>query len=91
MWADKKCVTGRVTPQPYQSNRHVTAGFGHTILRSAGHVLSYSLPGNSLLADDELEKLVILRMNRDFMRFMRKHYNHLTKDHFGLTVIDDAE
>ena len=32
--------------------------------------------------------LVILRMNRDFMQFMRTHYNHLTKDHFGKTVID---
>ena len=33
--------------------------------------------------------LVVLRMNRDFMQFMRTHYNHLTKDHFGKTIIDD--
>ena len=39
--------------------------------------------------DDELEMLVILRMNRDFMQFMRKHFNHLTKDHFGKTTVDE--
>ena len=43
--------------------------------------------GNTLLGDEELEMLVILRMNRKFMEFMRKHYNHLTKDHFGYTVV----
>ena len=26
-------------------------------------------------------------MNRDFMAFMREHYNHLTADHFGHTVV----
>ena len=44
--------------------------------------------GNTLLSDEELEMLVILRMNREFMQFMRKHYNHLTKDHFGRTIVD---
>ena len=34
--------------------------------------------------------LVILRMNRNFMEFMREHYNHLTKDHFGKTIISDT-
>ena len=34
--------------------------------------------------------LVILRMNRDFMQFMREQYNHLTKDHFGKTIVDDV-
>ena len=29
--------------------------------------------------------LVILRMNRDFMKFMREHYNYLTKQTFGRT------
>ena len=45
--------------------------------------------GNTLLSDEELEMLVILRMNRDFMQFMRKHYNELTKDHFQRTVVDE--
>ena len=30
--------------------------------------------GNTLLSDEEVEMLVILRMNRDFMSFMREHY-----------------
>ena len=29
--------------------------------------------GNTLLSDEELEMLVILRMNRDFMIYMREH------------------
>ena len=33
--------------------------------------------------------LVILRMNREFMEYMREHYNHLTKDQFGHTVVSD--
>ena len=35
--------------------------------------------------------LVILRMNRDFMEYMREHYNHLTNDHFGKTVVNPDE
>ena len=47
--------------------------------------------GNTLLSDEELEMLVILRMNRDFMIYMREHYNHLTKDTFGRTVVSPDE
>jgi hypothetical protein len=54
-------------------------------LRCAGHVLD---EGNTLLDDAELEMLVVLRMNREFMEFMRTNYNHLTKDHFGCTVVN---
>ena len=31
--------------------------------------------------------LVILRMNREFMEYMRANYNHLTSDHFGRTMV----
>ena len=55
--------------------------------RCAGHVLT---EGNTLLADEELGMLVILRMNRDFMQFMHKHYNHLSKNHFGKIIVDAA-
>ena len=47
--------------------------------------------GNTLLNDEELEMLVILRMNREFMAYMRKHHNDLTQDHFGKTIIDADE
>ena len=35
---------------------------------------------NTLLSDSKLEKLVILRMDRDSMVHMRKHYRHLIKN-----------
>ena len=35
--------------------------------------------GNTLLDEEEMEKLTLLKMNKEFMKFMRKHYNHLTK------------
>ena len=60
--------------------------FCERVLRGAGHVLT---EGNTLLDDAELEMLVILRMNRDFMRFMRTHYNELSKDHFQRTTVDE--
>jgi hypothetical protein len=45
--------------------------------------------GNTLLSDEEVEMLVILRMNRDFMSFMREHYGAEAKQHFGQTVVRD--
>ena len=30
--------------------------------------------GSSLLSQEEIDKLVVLRMNKDFMKFMRKNY-----------------
>ena len=38
--------------------------------------------------DEELEMIVILRMNREFMQFMRKHYPNVAKETFGKTVIE---
>ena len=49
--------------------------FCERMLRAAGHVLT---EGNTLLSSEELEKLTLLRMNRDFMIFMRQHYNKMT-------------
>ena len=46
--------------------------------------------GNSLLGEEEPELLIILRMNRDFMVFMREHYSHLVKEPFGRTVVKDG-
>ena len=47
--------------------------------------------GNTLLSDDELEMLVVLRMNREFMEFMREHYAHLGYQQFKQTTIDARE
>lgn len=43
--------------------------------------------GNTLLSDQELEIVVVLRMNREFMRYMRENYHHLSKQGFSETVI----
>ena len=45
--------------------------------------------GNTLLSDEEVEMLVVLRMNRDFMAFMREHYGAEAKQTFGQTVVRD--
>lgn len=43
--------------------------------------------GNTLLGHEELEMIVVLRMNRAFMKYMRTHYNHLSKQDFAQTVV----
>ena len=38
---------------------------------------------STLLGHEEVKKLVILRMNEDFMIFMRKHYGNVVAHAFG--------
>ena len=53
--------------------------------------------GNTLLHDDLIEKLVLLRINRDFIKYMRATYKNVSKDHalfkhkqqFGMTAVKD--
>ena len=80
-----KLVARNAARRNRQSGSHSTLNaesYCERVLRCAGHVLTES---NTLLSDDELE---ILRMNRDFMSFMREHYPELVKEHFKGTVID---
>ena len=56
------------------------------VLSCANNVVT---KGNSLLSDDELEMIVVLRMNREFMQFMREHYSAEAKELFGQTVVRD--
>ena len=46
------------------------------ILSCANNVLT---KGNTLLSDAELEMIVVLRMNREFMQFMREHYGRRSR------------
>ena len=39
--------------------------------------------GNSLLAPEEIDKLVVLRMKRDSMEFVRHHYPDVVKCSFS--------
>jgi len=45
--------------------------------------------GNTLLADKHLEMMVVLRMNRTFMKFMRENYFSEIKamQPFNMTVV----
>jgi hypothetical protein len=61
--------------------------FCERILSCANNVIH---KGNTLLSDDELEMLVVLRMNREFMRFMREFYSNEAKQEFGQTVVRDV-
>ena len=46
--------------------------------------------GNTLLSDAELERIGVLRMNRDLMEFMRKHYADLPLQQFLMAVVDEV-
>lgn len=45
--------------------------------------------GNSLLSEEEVTMLVVLRMNRSFMKHMREHYGKYVREAFGMTVVDN--
>ena len=62
----------------------LTESFCERILSQGNLVMT---DGNTLLSDEELEMVVVLRMNRSFMRYMRAHYNHLSKQDFAETVV----
>ena len=46
--------------------------------------------GNTLLGDEEVEMLAILRVNRPFMEFMRATYSSTARQQFNQTVIDES-
>ena len=73
---------------PFQIGALNAESYCERVLRCAGHVLT---EGNTLLSDVKLEKLVILRMNKKYMQFMRNNYKHLIKDklqqQFGMSII----
>ena len=43
--------------------------------------------GNTLLANKEMEMLVMLRMNKKFMEFTRQHYPHVSDEQFALGTL----
>ena len=54
------------------------------MLSAAGLVMT---DGNTLLKEEEMKKLTLLKMNEEFMKFMRKHHNHVPKQQFMRTVV----
>ena len=54
-------------------------------LRAAGHIVS---EGNTLLSSLEVVKLTILRINREYMEYMRANFAHIIHDQkFNTTVV----
>ena len=66
----------------------LSESFCERVLSCANDVMT---DGNTLLADEELEMLVVLRMNRDFMKRMRKKYPRLSRQQFKQTVVRVAD
>ena len=46
---------------------------------------------HTLINDQDLEIMVVLRMNRKFMEYMRTHFSHLTKQQFVMTMVTDIQ
>ena len=63
-------------------------GFSERILSHANDVMD---KGNTLLGDEELEMLTVLRMNRGFMEFMRANYNNVSLQQFRQTVVRESD
>ena len=40
------------------------------------------------MGEEALEMMVVLRMNRKFMEYMRSKYSGLTKEQFGMSLIE---
>jgi len=66
----------------------LASSFCERINSCANQVLTL---GNILLGDGEIEKLVMCRMNRDFMVFMRKNYPQVSNEQleFGILKAED--
>ena len=64
--------------------------FAERVISGANLVMTN---GNTLLGDQMLEMLVVLRMNREFMEFMRREYAEEMKmtAPFNMTVTDEGE
>ena len=54
------------------------------VLSCANNVV---VKGNTLLNDEEVEMIAVLRMNRQFMKFMREHYAKEEAQEFNMTVV----
>jgi len=68
----------------------LASSFCERINSCANQVLTL---GNTLLSDGEMEKLVMCRMNEDFIVFMRQHYPEVANEQFefGILKAEDNE
>ena len=67
---------------------YLAASFCERINSAANQVVT---KGNTLLSDAEVSMLVVLRMNRRFMAYMREHHPEVSQQHFQMTVLSMAD
>ena len=71
-------------PKAFAREQLATRGFQLAI--ALGHVMT---DAHTLMSDEELEMLVVLRMNRKFMEYMRSTFGQkLSKQPFGMTLVE---
>ena len=58
--------------------------FAERVLSTANDVLT---EGKSILGHEEVEMLVLLRINKKFMKSMREKYSKLSQQDFNRTII----
>ena len=46
-----------------------------------------STEGNTLISDDDIDMLVVLRINSELMEFMRSKYSKLSRQKFNVTIV----
>ena len=61
----------------------LASGFAERVNSAANLILT---KGNTLLSDEKVNMLVVLRMNRDFMKYMRKYYAHIDRSSLATTI-----
>ena len=47
--------------------------------------------GNSVLATDEINMLVVLRMNRSYMAYMRENHPEVAGQQFQMTLVSTSD
>ena len=47
--------------------------------------------GSTLLGPDEINKVVVLRMNRAFMKYMRQSHPEASEQHFNITLLEPGD
>ena len=62
----------------------MSESFCERVLSVANNVVD---EGNTLLRDEEVSMLTILRINRSFMEYMRATYKEESRQDFNLTIV----
>ena len=62
--------------------------FSERVISAANLIMD---EGNTALAEDELEMMVVLRIAREFIKFMRAKYAHVQHEMFKCSVLREVD